>query len=101
MPAKKSSGEANGAGNGSTATINPMTEGEMKFIKAMFDNMTQRPDANWDKVAADLGLKDSKCAKERFRQMSVKHGWRDGLGVATPRKVKAGPATATSTTPSK
>ena len=29
MPAKKTSGEANGAGNGSTTTINPMTEGEM------------------------------------------------------------------------
>lgn len=38
--------------------------------------MTQKPDADWDKVAGDLGLKDAKCAKERFRQMSVRHGWR-------------------------
>lgn len=78
-----------------TTTI-AMTEGETKFIKAVFDNMTARPDADWEKVAADLRLKDAKCAKERFRQMSVKHGWREtggsssgsgsGSAVTTPRK---------------
>lgn len=53
--------------------------------------MTQKPDADWDKVAGDLGLKDAKCAKERFRQMSVRHGWRPnaqaGLG-SSPSKGK-------------
>lgn len=62
---------------------------ELRFIKAVFDNMTQKPDANWDRVAGDLGLKDAKCAKERFRQMSVRHGWRE---QPSPVKGKAGVA---------
>lgn len=65
-----------------------LNSNELRFIKAVFDNMTQKPDANWDKVAGDLGLKDAKCAKERFRQMSVRHGWRDQ--VASPTKKSAG-----------
>ncbi|KAH6891134.1 hypothetical protein B0T10DRAFT_560400 [Thelonectria olida] len=81
MPAKKTSSGSDGdAPQG-------LTEGELRFIKAVFDNMTQKPDADWDAVAAALTLKDAKCAKERFRQMSVRHGWRnDG---SSPRKNKA------------
>lgn len=72
------------------AAPNGLTEGELRFIKAVFDNMTQKPDANWDNVATDLGLKDAKCAKERFRQMSVRHGWRDNTSAApSPRKAGA------------
>ncbi|KAI8720475.1 hypothetical protein NCS52_00492800 [Fusarium sp. LHS14.1] len=70
-----------------------LTDGELRFIKAIFDNMTQKPDADWDAVATTLGLKDAKCAKERFRQMSVRHGWRDqssGGATASPRKAAAG-----------
>ncbi|GAB0142671.1 hypothetical protein EsHS_00003211 [Epichloe bromicola] len=64
-----------------------LTDSELRFIKAVFDNMTQKPDANWDSVATDLGLKDAKCAKERFRQMSVRHGWRDqASATSSPRK---------------
>ncbi|KEY70427.1 hypothetical protein S7711_06594 [Stachybotrys chartarum IBT 7711] len=72
-----------------------LTENELRFIKAVFDNMTQKPDANWVQVAGDLGLKDAKCAKERFRQMSVRHGWRDSApaaATASPRKPKAAAA---------
>ena len=90
MPPKKAVGEDGASASSGGPT---MTEGEMKFIKVMFDNMIQRPDADWDKVATDLGLKDSKCAKERFRQMSVKHGWREGpANATTPRKPKAAAA---------
>ncbi|KAL4723291.1 hypothetical protein ACLX1H_009781 [Fusarium chlamydosporum] len=65
-----------------------LTDGELRFIKAIFDNMTQKPDADWNAVAQALSLKDAKCAKERFRQMSVRHGWRGESSVAsTPRKV--------------
>ena len=68
-----------------------MTEGEVKFVKALFDNMVTKPDADWDRIAEELGLKDSKCAKERFRQMSVRHGWGQGAkaksGATTPAKV--------------
>ncbi|PFH60026.1 hypothetical protein XA68_11547 [Ophiocordyceps unilateralis] len=81
MPPKKAA-----AANEGDAPIG-LTENELRFIKAVFDNMTQKPDANWDLVAHDLGLKDAKCAKERFRQMSVRHGWRDQ--PATPKKSTA------------
>ncbi|KAF4126440.1 hypothetical protein GMORB2_0176 [Geosmithia morbida] len=82
MPPKKSS---------DTGTL---SDTEMRFIKALFDNMTQKPDTDWDRVADALGLKDSKCAKERWRQMSIRHGWRTdpsssaGAG-ASPRKAAA------------
>ncbi|KAJ4136023.1 hypothetical protein NW768_003631 [Fusarium equiseti] len=79
MPTKKNSGE-DGSPTG-------LTDGELRFIKAIFDNMTQKPDADWDAVAHTLSLKDAKCAKERFRQMSVRHGWRgDASAAASPRK---------------
>jgi hypothetical protein len=81
MPPKKAN---NGEGGESASGL---TDGENRFIKVMFDNMTQRPDANWDQVASDLGLKDAKCAKERFRQISARHGWRDQ--GTSPRKTKA------------
>ena len=78
MPPKKSSGE-DGSPTG-------LTDGELRFIKAIFDNMTQKPDADWDAVAQTLSLKDAKCAKERFRQMSVRHGWRGDSAAVSPRK---------------
>ncbi|KAG5926039.1 hypothetical protein E4U42_003702 [Claviceps africana] len=73
--------------DGEAPPMTGLSDTEMRFIKAVFDNMTQKPDANWDGVATDLGLKDAKCAKERFRQMSIRHGWRDQAGGnGTPRK---------------
>ncbi|RCI17148.1 hypothetical protein L249_2364 [Ophiocordyceps polyrhachis-furcata BCC 54312] len=75
-------------------TVNALTTTELRFIKAVFDNMTQKPDANWDNVARDLKLKNAKCAKERFRQMSVRHGWREQQQPSTPRKEKPSSASA-------
>ncbi|KID98632.1 hypothetical protein MAJ_05288, partial [Metarhizium majus ARSEF 297] len=85
MPRKAKAAASGGEGEAHTG----LTDGELRFIKAVFDNMTQKPDADWDKVATDLGLKDAKCAKERFRQMSVRHGWREqqpASGNPSPRK---------------
>lgn len=88
MPAKKA---ATASADGETPI--GLTDGELRFIKAIFDNMTQKPDANWDAVATTLTLKDAKCAKERFRQMSVRHGWREQNATGgSPRKGKAGSA---------
>ncbi|CAG9979476.1 unnamed protein product [Clonostachys byssicola] len=86
MPPKK-------ATSGDADAPQGLNSNEMKFIKAVFDNMTQKPDANWDNVAVDLGLKDAKCAKERFRQLSVRHGWRDQAGAGNGAR-KAKPAAA-------
>jgi hypothetical protein len=84
MPPKK-------ATSSEAPTVSGLSETELRFIKAVFDNMTQKPDADWDKVANDLGLKDAKCAKERFRQMSVRHGWRPNAGApgSSPGKGKS------------
>lgn len=58
---------------------------ELRFLKAMFENMNSKPDTDWDKVAVSTELKDAKCAKERFRQMSKRHNW---VGADTsPKKV--------------
>ncbi|KAF5670321.1 hypothetical protein FHETE_4566 [Fusarium heterosporum] len=82
MPPKKSSSE--------DSSPTGLTDGELRFIKAIFDNMTQKPDADWDAVATTLSLKDAKCAKERFRQMSVRHGWRgDAASGSLARKPAA------------
>ncbi|KAL7795258.1 hypothetical protein V8C37DRAFT_414880 [Trichoderma ceciliae] len=67
------------ADNPDAPSVGGLRDNELRFIKAVFDNMTQKPDADWARVAGDLGLKDAKCAKERFRQMSVRHGWRSGV----------------------
>lgn len=88
MPPKKTSPPLSGDSVPSSAPQG-LTEGELRFIKAVFDNMTQKPDADWDAVAAALTLKDAKCAKERFRQMSVRHGWRND---SSPRKKAAAAA---------
>ena len=87
MPPKKTSTDAEATG---------LTPAENKFIKTMFDNMKSRPDSDWDKVAAQMNLKDSKCAKERFRQISARYGWNtktsSGDGTS-PSKVTKKPAT--------
>ncbi|KAM0276718.1 hypothetical protein ACHAQH_006486 [Verticillium albo-atrum] len=73
-----------------------LNAGEIKFIKVMFDNMTTKPDADWEKMAEALGLANSKCAKERFRQMSKKHNWGVGEGDASPAKPAGKTAAASS-----
>ncbi|OPB40618.1 hypothetical protein A0O28_0006980 [Trichoderma guizhouense] len=89
MPAKK-------ADSSDSPSITGLRENELRFITAVFDNMTQKPDADWGKVAGDVDLKDAKCAKERFRQMSVRHGWRtsaQGSANHSPSKGKKNNAT--------
>ncbi|KAG6011665.1 hypothetical protein E4U54_007966 [Claviceps lovelessii] len=87
MPPRKPKSTTTATTEGETPPSVGLTDSEMRFIKAAMNNMTQRFDANWDGVATDLGLKDAKCAKERFRQMSVRHGWRDQpSGNGSPRK---------------
>ncbi|KAG5942961.1 hypothetical protein E4U59_000762 [Claviceps monticola] len=57
-----------------------LTDNKSLFVKAVFENMAQKSDANWDRVATDLGLGPQECqliakyAKECLRQMSAMVG---------------------------
>lgn len=61
-----------------------LTATESRFVKALFENMSSKPDADWDQVAKAVELKDAKCAKERFRQICKRHDWYGG--TASPKK---------------
>ncbi|SPO05748.1 uncharacterized protein DNG_08435 [Cephalotrichum gorgonifer] len=79
---------------------------EMRFIAAFFSNMQSKPDVDWDKVAIDAGLKGSRCARDRFRQILTKHKFNSASPTASPRQgKKAGDeevaATAPANTPAK
>ncbi|KAF3070224.1 hypothetical protein CFAM422_006692 [Trichoderma lentiforme] len=50
--------------------VTDLRENELRFIKAGFDNMTQKPSDEWARIAGDLPLKDTKYAKERFQSSS-------------------------------
>ena len=63
---------------------------EMRFITAFFTNIKTKPDVDWDQVAADANLKDSRCARDRFRQIMAKHGCQAALSGASPGKGKRG-----------
>lgn len=81
-----------GAADETASAAATFTDTEMRFIKAVFDNMTQRPDSDWDKVAEAMSLKDAKCAKERWRQVTVRHGWRGEANGTGPSPRKPGSA---------
>ena len=60
----------------------PVTEGsyklnehEQRLVHAVLSSMPKRPEVDWEKVARLLKLKDGKCARERWRQVSSKHAW--------------------------
>ena len=65
---------------------------EMRFITAFFTNIKTKPEVDWDQVAVDASLKDSRCARDRFRQIMAKHGCQAASSGASPRKGKKGPA---------
>ena len=67
--------------------VKAFSASEMGYITAFFSNMETKPEVNWDKVAVDAGLKDGRCARDRFRQIMAKHNFQGG---ASPRKGKKG-----------
>ncbi|KZL82135.1 hypothetical protein CI238_07586 [Colletotrichum incanum] len=77
MPPKKNT---TSDGEGSVPSF---TQNEALFVKALFDSMNSRPDVDYDKVAATMGLANAKSARDKFRVISKKHGWSstDGSGV--------------------
>lgn len=64
-----------------------ITAPDAKFIRALFDNMSYKPDVNWDNVVSEYGLvKNIKQAKEKYRVMAWKYSWAQKPGKATPSK---------------
>ncbi|GKT57001.1 hypothetical protein ColTof3_04340 [Colletotrichum tofieldiae] len=87
-------------------SVPSFTQNEALFVKALFDSMNSRPDVDYDKVAATMGLANAKSARDKFRIISKKHGWsstdgsgggaasspaKGALGAKNPAKVKKPP----------
>lgn len=65
-------------------TTKGFTPVEIAYIKAVFRHSKARLNADWDKVAEEVSVKHAKCARDRFRQISVKHSF--GGQDASPTK---------------
>ncbi len=85
--AEKAGAKIPTAGTGSDTKV--MNDKDMKFIKAILGNMSDRPEVDWEMAASDYGdVKNKKQAQEKYRVMSIKYGW--GVAVAavgSPAKV--------------
>lgn len=69
--------------------VKAFTPVEMAFIKAVIRySKASLTTADWEKVADEVNVKDAKCARERFRQISVKHSF--GGSGDSPQKARAG-----------
>ncbi|KAI1081317.1 hypothetical protein F5B20DRAFT_535616 [Whalleya microplaca] len=93
MPPKKADGTS--VEDGAPA----LTAGDVKMIDVVLKNCSAaaKPTlANWDKIVSQLNLKDTKSAKERFRQVCKKYQWFEGSGNAE----EGGASGATPFTPS-
>lgn len=96
MPPKKAAAADEAGANGAGAGTNSLmikdkipSEGDHRFFLAMIANLVTKPDVNWDGVAETMGLKDVKCTKERWRQITKKYELelQDGAGpTTTPAK---------------
>ncbi|KAG8168258.1 hypothetical protein KVR01_003947 [Diaporthe batatas] len=78
----------------STKESTTLNEAQTKFLAILMRNVKGKPDIDFDAVSKELGI-TQKSAKERFRLLSVKMGWKDG--PSTPKK----PTGVTKRTPSK
>ncbi|KAF3018827.1 hypothetical protein E8E14_005018 [Neopestalotiopsis sp. 37M] len=101
MPPKKQN-NSDGVDAGGVPAASTFTEAEARMLSTILLRMTPGINAliDWDKVCEDLGSKSVQSTKERFRQISAKHGWfkqEPSAGMATP----AGKKTAARTPGSK
>ncbi|KAK3371400.1 hypothetical protein B0T24DRAFT_721519 [Lasiosphaeria ovina] len=99
MPPKKSAAATSESADGPavpTLKGKVPTEGDTKFIFALLENFSTKPDFDWEKIAVILGLKDTKCTKERWRQIRLKYDIdvpETAGAAATPSRAKKTPAT--------
>ncbi|KAJ0123504.1 hypothetical protein J7T55_011969 [Diaporthe amygdali] len=74
-----------------------LNEAQTSFLALLMRNIQTKPDIDFDAVAKELGI-NTKSAKERFRLLSIKMGWKDGPKTpSTPKK----PTGVTKRTPGK
>ena len=106
MPPKKTpvAGETadNGAdvGTSQQLTINGKvpSQSDIKFFLTILENMTTKPVCNWENVAQAMGHKDTKCTKERWRQVMKRYELEYPEGPAPPAAKGARGKKATATT---
>lgn len=72
-----------------------LSDTEAKFIQALLQNTAGPINAEWDKVAKALDLKDAKCAKERWRQISIRHGFKPASATGVKKVIVRRSAAAT------
>ncbi|KAM7183463.1 hypothetical protein V8F33_013573, partial [Rhypophila sp. PSN 637] len=81
---------ADSGSNSSTAILvkgKVPSDGDTRFFMAMIGNLITKPDVNWEEVAQTMGLKDVKCTKERWRQITKKYEFEyQESATATPAK---------------
>lgn len=63
-----------------------LTESEMRFLQAVIESTSGPINADWNQVAEIMKLKDGKCARERWRQISVRKGWKTTSGKTGEKK---------------
>lgn len=65
-----------------------LTDAEARFLQAVIESTMGPINADWDNVAKIMKLKDGKCARERWRQISARRGWKTAKTSATGEKKK-------------
>ncbi|KAH8762034.1 hypothetical protein F5883DRAFT_646825 [Diaporthe sp. PMI_573] len=78
----------------STKESTTLNEAQTNFLALLMRNINSKPDIDFEAVAKELGINE-KSAKERFRLLSIKMGWKDAPN--TPKK----PTGVTKRTPAK
>ena len=79
----------------------PLTDGENRFLQAVLRSILGPINADWNLVAQEMKLKDGKCARERWRQIRGRHGWKSASSTGEKKKVVRKQATPNKATPTK
>lgn len=69
--------KSSNAENGGEATMSILSARDAKLITVALKSLPSnvKSAVNFDVIVSEMGLKDTKCARESFRQLCKKHGW--------------------------
>jgi hypothetical protein len=79
----------------------PLTDGENRFLQAVLHSTLGPINADWAQVAQEMSLKDGKCARERWRQICGRHGWKSASATGEKKKAVRQQAAPKKATPQK